>query len=572
MTSPLPPSGAPRLVSQPVPSRLPHRLMAAIMVLGALGSAGAVTGHLRMVRLESAVDAMELEREQANRLLRTLLLAETGLHHYLTHDRMEGMRRFLDATALLETAQSQAARQRVLLDAAPGAVEKQALEDFVRHLLLVRHRLLSQPDMAIWLPDGEAERMAILAHAAVQRFVDDSRVWLQRETARLHLWQDGVLALVLGSALLAGVGLMLAWAMVRRAIARAETQEAALARRTEELQALLRMNETLQACQTRADVEQVVAHTAAQVLAGVPGSLYLYPAEQREMLERAAHWEGPPEGPAAMEALHCWGVKRGRAHLCGQGMGCSEAGCAGETLCLPVAARGELFGMLRFALPNALAEGAPGRHQRRIAEALADGVALSLANITLREKLRAEAMRDSLTGLYNRRFLEEIAPAFLRQVERRGADLCVALLDIDHFKQVNDGFGHAVGDAVLRRAAGLLHATLRRSDICCRYGGEEFLLLLPDCDIGAAFEKLEALRERVAELHESADTALPPITASFGLAQVPAGATSLEDSIRQADEALYAAKQSGRNRVVSAPLLARLRALQATAAPDRPGG
>ncbi|MBC7432860.1 MAG: GGDEF domain-containing protein [Rubritepida sp.] len=123
---------------------------------------------------------------------------------------------------------------------------------------------------------------------------------------------------------------------------------------------------------------------------------------------------------------------------------------------------------------------------------------------------------------------------------------------MDHFKQVNDRHGHATGDAVLRCLAATLTAGLRGSDIICRYGGEEFLLLLTDCDLAGALARLDDLRRRVQAMQEGADSQLPGVTASFGVAPV---LTSLDEAVRQADEALYAAKRGGRNRVVASPML-----------------
>ncbi|RVT99427.1 GGDEF domain-containing protein [Rhodovarius crocodyli] len=526
-------------------SRLPPLLMAAIMGLGTLGSAGAVLGHLRMTQLEAEAQALDKERAQASNLRRHLLQAENGLNAYVLLGQTDGLRHFQLAFAEIESPPGQASLERLRAFAGPGA------PDLLVATLRDAAEALRRPGGApAWPLRDEAATVPARAQHAIEDYVEDRRHRQQAEMARLRPLQDGVLALVLGSSVLAGLGIAIAWVLVLRAVARARRQEDALAARSEELSALLRMNQALQAAQTRADVQRVVADTAAQLMAGVPGSLYLKPGETPDWLERAVSWEGSPEGPVLLDALHCWGAANG------SGIGCEGVGCHGDTLCVPVAAGGELFGMLRFALPAAQPPGPATQLQRRTAEALADGAALALANITLREKLHAEALRDSLTGLYNRRFLQEVTPTLLRQLERRGADLCVALLDIDHFKQVNDRLGHAVGDAVLRRAAGVLTAGLRRGDICCRHGGEEFLLLLPDCDIGGAYERLDELRRRLSVQHEG----LPVITASFGVAELPRGSHGLEQTIRDADEALYAAKQGGRNRVVSAALLNRLRA------------
>ncbi|TMH35798.1 MAG: GGDEF domain-containing protein [Betaproteobacteria bacterium] len=170
----------------------------------------------------------------------------------------------------------------------------------------------------------------------------------------------------------------------------------------------------------------------------------------------------------------------------------------------------------------------------------------------LREKLREQAMRDKLTGLYNRHYVEEWFGLELRRAQRHGRPLAAIMLDIDHFKRFNDSFGHEAGDLVLRELAGVLRRFARESDVACRYGGEEFLVLLPECPFDAALPRAERLREEIAKLElRYDDQPLGPVTVSLGVAAFPDHAKESEQLLRCADEALYLAKQSGRNRVVA---------------------
>src|SRR6266571_264854 len=170
----------------------------------------------------------------------------------------------------------------------------------------------------------------------------------------------------------------------------------------------------------------------------------------------------------------------------------------------------------------------------------------------LREKLREQAMHDKLTGLYNRHYVEEWFGLELRRAQRHGRPVAAILLDIDHFKRFNDSFGHEAGDLVLRELAGVLRRFARQSDVASRYGGEEFLVLLPECPFDAARSKAEQLREEVAKLElRYDDQPLGPVTVSLGVAAFPDHAKESEQLLRCADEALYLAKQSGRNRVVA---------------------
>ncbi len=169
----------------------------------------------------------------------------------------------------------------------------------------------------------------------------------------------------------------------------------------------------------------------------------------------------------------------------------------------------------------------------------------------LREKLHEQAMHDKLTGLYNRHYVEEWFGLELRRAQRYGRPVSAVMLDIDHFKRFNDRFGHEAGDLVLRELAGALGRFARASDVASRYGGEEFLVLLPECPFDAALCKAEQLREEVAKLElRYDDRPLGPVTVSIGVAAFPDHAQEAEALLRCADEALYDAKAAGRNRVL----------------------
>jgi diguanylate cyclase (GGDEF)-like protein/PAS domain S-box-containing protein len=169
----------------------------------------------------------------------------------------------------------------------------------------------------------------------------------------------------------------------------------------------------------------------------------------------------------------------------------------------------------------------------------------------LQAKLQEQAIHDSLTGLYNRSFLLENLERELKQAERTSEVVSVIMTDIDHFKAVNDRYGHLAGDEVLRHFARILKAHARCSDIASRYGGEEFFLVLPNTSLEVASERAEQLRQSIVEQTPRFDTRDIPITASFGVAMFPRdGVVSGIDLIGKADAALYQAKNTGRNRVV----------------------
>jgi diguanylate cyclase (GGDEF)-like protein len=168
----------------------------------------------------------------------------------------------------------------------------------------------------------------------------------------------------------------------------------------------------------------------------------------------------------------------------------------------------------------------------------------------LHERLRDQALRDPLTGLHNRRYLFEVAPGMVERARRQASPLCVVLLDLDHFKAVNDNFGHDTGDAVLLRFSQLLTQTVRRSDVVCRHGGEEFVVVMPDIGVAGARSTLLRLLESCRALSPTGD--LPACTFSAGLAEFAAHGGTLDQLLTRADRAMYAAKSGGRARIEQA--------------------
>jgi diguanylate cyclase (GGDEF)-like protein len=184
------------------------------------------------------------------------------------------------------------------------------------------------------------------------------------------------------------------------------------------------------------------------------------------------------------------------------------------------------------------------------AHAFADHIALALANLRLQETLRTHAVRDGLTGVFNRRYMEEALGAELRRKTHTG----VIVVDVDHFKPFNDTYGHGGGDALLQQLAGLMLAEFNDGEIVCRYGGDEFVIVLPDTRPKLIRERAEQLRDAVRARHIHADgRILGGITISTGFACAPDHATTIDGLIAAADRALYSAKTAGRDRVASPP-------------------
>lgn len=191
--------------------------------------------------------------------------------------------------------------------------------------------------------------------------------------------------------------------------------------------------------------------------------------------------------------------------------------------------------------------------RRTFLQTVAENLALGFANVQLREALHQQAIHDRLTGLYNRRYMEEVLERELRVAQRYARSLALVMTDIDHFKGLNDTYGHDAGDVVLKVVAGCIHGRVRTADVACRYGGEEILLILPDTALSAAAALAEDLRTRIRELAlEACGQAIGPVTISLGVAEYPTHGRKSTDLLRAADAALYQAKQRGRDQVVAA--------------------
>jgi len=225
-------------------------------------------------------------------------------------------------------------------------------------------------------------------------------------------------------------------------------------------------------------------------------------------------------------------------------------------VCLPLRAQRETLGVLcldctELAADPAAAERGALEAVQQVAQSVAERIALALANLRLREKLRIQAVRDPLTGLYNRRYMEETLDREIRRAERRYASLGVIMLDVDHFKRFNDTFGHAAGDTLLQEVSSFLVGHIRAEDIACRYGGEEIALILPDASLDGALGRADYLRERIKALELThRGQPLGTVTVSMGVAVFPDHGQTGDDLLRAADAALDQAKEQGRDRVV----------------------
>lgn len=339
-----------------------------------------------------------------------------------------------------------------------------------------------------------------------------------------------------------------------QAILRSQVQE--LARRTEELTTLNTLGELMLASRDLDEAYAILPKFLRELFPEDSGSFYVL-RNSGNQLDPVASWGKYAPGPASFTPEDCWALRRGSIHHVEEE---SEGACCehlhrevpGNFLCIPVVAGGGTLGLLYMFSPRL--ERPPQKiqseYQERLAKAFAQQLGISLMNIRFRESLKTQASRDSLTDLFNRRYLEESFPRELNRMMRRKSRLGLLIIDIDHFKKFNDRFGHATGDYLLRGLSDFLTKQTREEDILCRFGGEEFVLVFSECEIKDVKRRAEEIRSGIKkQVWIEQGRTIGPITLSIGIAFFPDHGDSFEELFKAADLALYRAKKEGRDRV-----------------------
>jgi diguanylate cyclase (GGDEF)-like protein len=329
--------------------------------------------------------------------------------------------------------------------------------------------------------------------------------------------------------------------------------------RNREMTQLVELGELLSSSQTRAEMAAVISRVVPTLFAGDAGAFYELD-DRGVAVEVVAEWGDPPPTRRAFSPTDCLALRLGRVHV--MDGSASELRCQHVeeatphgAVCAPLMAEGQILGLLHLQLRRIVS----GRRRavvladrESLIRTLAEQLELSLANFRLRERLREQSARDQLTGLFNRRYMEESVDRELRRAGRDGSTLGILMMDLDHFKDLNDGFGHAAGDLMLRAVGGFLGSSVRGDDVACRFGGEEFVVILPHASLENTRRRAEALREGMKGLRLESSESLPNITMSIGVACSPEHGETREELIHAADVALYRAKAGGRDRVVVA--------------------
>jgi diguanylate cyclase (GGDEF)-like protein len=336
---------------------------------------------------------------------------------------------------------------------------------------------------------------------------------------------------------------------------------AALQREREDIASLNRFYESVSQARLETEVYDLILHSLKDrfqprqiiIFESKLGEGYLEVASSLAPLSKEfAAW------PVISDGQNCKAVRVARPFVVNDT--CSEPLCPskfappaeGSYYCSPLVTGDMVIGAVRVEAAKDL--WTPER--QRLLESYLSGAASSLSNLRLLDRMRKQANIDVLTGLYNRRFLEDYARKIFAIAERREQPTGVLMLDLDHFKSFNDVYGHEMGDRILRQFAKTITSSMRETNLAARYGGEEFVVILPDTDTKSCILVAERIRKAVGNMKVSSttDKSLPQLTASIGVASFPTNGQTPEEVIQASDKALYESKRAGRNRVTVAAI------------------
>jgi diguanylate cyclase (GGDEF)-like protein len=313
------------------------------------------------------------------------------------------------------------------------------------------------------------------------------------------------------------------------------------------------IGDELQLCVTSLEAQMCCTRHLQELVNDSSGA-FLMINNSRNMLEITTSWNNPATLADGFGLESCCSLRLGRSRW--RRPGDSEIHCSHFSgtppenyVCIPLTAQGETLGLIYLSCPST-ESGNIAVARMPLVHVMIEMASMAIGALNLRAKLEAQSIRDGLTGLFNRRFMEVALERELHRATRRAVPLAVLMLDVDHFKLFNDTFGHEAGDEVLREVGECFKNCVRAEDIVCRYGGEEFVIILPEITEKLAAERAEKIRAAVAGLKiHFKNQPLGRLSISVGLAMFPDPAKSVDELLRMADSALYDAKHSGRNKV-----------------------
>lgn len=327
---------------------------------------------------------------------------------------------------------------------------------------------------------------------------------------------------------------------------------ACLDKQSENSALIQKFGQALTTCESRDELVSIISKMGSFLFGEhTIGALAISPPSL-DTIEVIASWGENWPGEHRFAPRDCWGFRRGGVHLSkstGMEISCNhlEIEHGDAVQCVLLQSQGISLGALHIGASEDVFNSSS--FQNKI-YTVSEQLCLTIANLNLRVKLEQQAIRDPLTALYNRRYLDDSFSRELKRAERKESSLAVIMIDIDHFKVFNDTYGHDAGDYVIKKFSQVLSNAVREEDISCRYGGEEFTLVLNEIDIEVVVKRAEALLEETRRLElQLHNQSLGQITVSLGIAMFPQHGRTQQELIKAADEALYHAKEAGRNQL-----------------------
>ncbi|NKF48991.1 diguanylate cyclase [Shewanella sp. WXL01] len=335
-----------------------------------------------------------------------------------------------------------------------------------------------------------------------------------------------------------------------------QQQQDRINKSTKEIELLRQLANMLAACKNMDDARVVVQDIVPRILVGINGCVSIM-RDSRNLLEVTIDWGDNWPAHTAFEPNDCWAMRKGKYHLSqdeNHNLSCNHMRELNEqhtAMCIPLTAHGNTVGLFHLYFPTGAV--CLTEETKQLAFTLAEHLGLALANLRFQQKLRAQALRDPLTQLYNRRYFEDKLEREWAIANQNNSVLSVLMLDLDHFKQFNDNFGHDAGDYVLKQVASLLIKVAGTQGSVCRLGGEELAIICPDFSAQQAFELAERVVAEVSAMHiEMNKLSLGQVSISAGVATYPDSKVSQQELVKLADTALYQAKDNGRSQAVHA--------------------
>jgi diguanylate cyclase (GGDEF)-like protein len=325
---------------------------------------------------------------------------------------------------------------------------------------------------------------------------------------------------------------------------------------------LCEMDELLQAANSDQDIYTIIKNYVKKLFPNTKGALYVL-NDALNLIQDVVTWGHDVRSEHSFTPEMCWGLRLGRIHTgtsSSKELYCQHivAGNTFNYLCAPLSAGSKALGLIYIQDSEEPSydldyERLGSSDKQYILSTIAKHSGLALANLKHREHLGAQAVYDSLTGLFNRRYMEETLKRELSRVTRKKNPLGLIMADIDHFKRFNDSYGHAAGDVLLRSLGSFFKEHVRREDIACRYGGEEFVLIMPESSLENTRMRAEQIREEIKQLriwHHG--SLIDSVNVSMGVVVFSEHGNSAETLLESADKALYKAKRQGRDRIETA--------------------